>query len=265
MKKVKKIGITFIFLVLVAGIVTAYFMGKNWTIRFKSEMDDFFGEGNWKCISEETKESIMFEKHIYTNSRYGQETYEVPGKYQDWYIQFTNRNGEEEIWRITNHVLKINHDKYSLFSSGRYSSKQAFVAELMDISFGAVSDEIKEEFINSELSEEEAECIGVEMSYHGGNPDPEFYDELFREDWFQVNEISAGNYLTCDLHDFYIYIRTYDYKFEKLTYTQQQHVLDSMERIENKLLEEYGNDASFELYFGEGYRVEYVDGKKQSD
>lgn len=262
MKKVKKIGIVFIVLVLIVGMVVAYLMCRNWTIRFKSEMDDFFGEGNWKSISEETKESIMYERYIHDN-RTG--SYEVPGKYQKWYIQFTNRDGEEEIWYITNHVLKINHDNYGLFSPKRYSSKQAFVAELMDISFGVVSDEIKEEFINSELSEEEAECIEVEMSYHGGNPEPEFYDELFREEWFQVNEISAGNYLSCNLYDFYIYIRTFDYKLEKLTDTQQQHVLDSMESIENRLLEKYGSDASFELYFDEEHQVEYVDGAKQSD
>lgn len=104
-----------------------------------------------------------------------------------------------------------------MFSSKRYSNKQAFVLELMDISCELASEEVFNEIIRNELSENEANCIKVSISYHGGNPNPEFYDKLFNESWFNVDNVSAENFLNCNLHDFYLYIRAFDYKINKLT------------------------------------------------
>ena len=135
--------------------------------------------------------------------------------------------------------------------------------ELMDISFGLVGDEVFEEIILSELTEEEASCIEVIMTYEGGNPMPAFYDALAKEAWFSVNEVTAGDYLKSDLHDFYLYIRAHDYRLEKLSEKEQQNVLDSMEAIAEKLCDRYGEDASFEIYLDDAHKAEYQNGIKQ--
>lgn len=250
----------FIVVVLISCIMN--FINSNWPKRFKSELDQFFGKGNWESISEETKESIIYTKYISVRSApYLSE--EVPGKYTDWNIKFTNKNGDDEIWKITNHALKINNDKYGIFSSKRYSNKQALVLELMDISCGLAADEVLNDIVKDELSENEADCLRVSISYNGGNPKPEFYDELFKQSWFNVKDVTAENFLACDLHDFYIDIFAFDYKVEKLTEQEQQNLFDSMESIERKLLQEYGENASFEIYFDKGHQVEYIDGVKQ--
>ena len=262
MAKLKKYGIIFFICILTISLFVGYYRNKNWTIRFKSELDHFFGKENWKCISEETKESIIYTDYIIVRSN-PTLSGEIPGKYTDWNIKFSNKDGNEEIWEITNHTLKINHDKYGMFSSKRYSNKQAIVLELMDISCGLAGDEIFNDIIKEELSENIANCLRVSISYTGGNPKPEFYDKLFEQPWFNVNNVSAENFLACDLHDFYIDIFAFDYKVKKLSEQEQQTLFDSMKIIERKLLQKYENNASFEIYFDKEHNVEYIDGNKQ--
>lgn len=264
MKKFKLIGILCIAVVVAVGAVSVYLSSQNWTKRYASELDDFFGEGNWTCVDEETKESIIYTDYIIVRSNPALSG-EVPGKFKNWYISFTNRNEEEEVWYITNHVYKINHDEYGVFSGKRYSGRQALTLELMDVSFGMIGDEIMDEVIGSELTKKEASCIEVTMSYDGGNPEPSFYDGLAQQDWFQVNKVTAGDYLAYEAHDFYIQIRAHDYRLEKLTEEQQKNVLNSLEPITRKLCDLYGEDASFWIYFDDAHKVEYRDGEKVED
>ena len=49
---------------------------------------------------------------------------------------------------------------------------------------------------------------------------------------------------------------------EKLSEQEQENVVNSLENIEYRLLEKYGDNASFEIHYDE-YNVEYVDGMKQ--
>lgn len=262
MKKIKNYGIIlFIFIFIIFQFV-CYYKNKNWINRFKSELDQFFGKGNWECISQETKKSIIYTDHIIIRSNTSRSV-EVPGKYTDWNIKFFNKYGNEEIWEITNHTLKINHDKYGIFSSKRYSNKQAFVLELMDISCGLAGDEVFNDIIKDELPENIADCLRISISYTGGNPKPELYDKLFKQSWFNVNNISAENFLACDLYDFYIDIFAFDYKVKKLSKQEQQTLFDSMKTIENKLLQKYGKKASFEIYFDKEHKAKYIDGYKQ--
>ncbi len=77
---------------------------------------------------------MMHDKNItIRNATWSSE--EIPGKFHEWDIAFTNRDGDTEVWTISDHTMKINHDKYWLLSADRYSAKQAFGQELMDISF----------------------------------------------------------------------------------------------------------------------------------
>lgn len=264
MKRLKQFLITLVVIGVVAGAVCGYLAFQNWSIRFSSALDQFFGEGNWECVSEESKTSRMYTE--YYRSRDTRLSEEVPGSYKNWDIMFTKKNGEPEIWTITNHTWKINNDKYGFLSAKRYSAKQALVLELMDISHGLVCDELHMELFQGQLSEQEADCIEIDMMYHGGNPKPKFYDKLWKEEWFNSTDATVAGYLTTELYDFYLYIRVHNYKLEKLTDEEKANVLAGLQKAEQTLLERYGNYASFEIYFGEEQgeeHVEYVDGVKQ--
>ncbi len=177
MKKI--LAVLIVLLILPAGFFTwRYF--NDWTLRYHSELDQFFGKGNWRCVDSEEKESIFASKYVHTASSLGGET--VPETYTDWMIAFQNRDGQEEIWRITNHSLIINHDRYGLFEMNRrLNGKQALTLELMDISFGVAAEENKEDVLLSVLSGAEASCFEVTISWEGGNPEPAFYDDLQQE------------------------------------------------------------------------------------
>lgn len=256
MKKAAVIVVALLVLIAGAGI---YYINIDWTVKFKDELDNFFGENNWEVISEETKESIMYSVTVRNSTGISEQ---VPGKYKNWNIKFKNKYGQDEVWRITNHTYKINNDKYFIFSPKRYSAKQALMLELMDISFSIAGEEAIKDVLVTELTEKELECLRVQISYEGGNPKPEFYTSLAKESWFNINDVSVESYLNNANHDFYLDIFAYNYRVEKLNEDERQHMYNSMENIEKKLLEKYGENADFEIYFAEGYKVKYKDGKK---
>lgn len=262
MKKAKKLGVGIGVVLVVIILGGVYWFLGGWTIRYNSELDDFFGEGNWEVISEEIKKDrkdFTMRENLFGDTTGAKK--EV-GFYRDWYIQFENKDGEEEIWKISNHTYVHNHKKYGFFNSKRYSGKNALTLELMEISFAVVEDEVYEDIIKQGLTDEEAQCIYVNMSYQGGNPSPSFYDDLIEEDWFNIEDISAKNYLATDLYDFYLHIGVHDYKMEQLSEEEQDNVKDSLDNIAERLLEAYGDNASFEIRY-DGYEVEYVDGQEK--
>ena len=100
------------------------------------------------------------------------------------------------------------------------------------------------------------------MSYHNGNPPRSFYDDLAEQEWFNVEGVTAENYLATDLYDFYLYIGVHEYKMENLSEEERENVEDSLDDIEERLLDEFGDNASFEIHYND-FDVEYVDGEKQ--
>ncbi len=253
----KKIGCYVAIVVVLIGIAFGILMKDSWPLRHKSELDQFFGKGNWECIGGEEKESHMYTEYeiCYQNPIWSEE---VPGKYKNWYIVCNNQNGEEELWKLTNHTQKINQDKYGVLSPKRLSSKQALVLELMDISREVVGEEIHNEIVKPLLSDEEASVIKASISYKGGNPKPKFYNELVKKDWFNRNDISAEKFLELHDPDFYIDIRTYDYRLQKLSEEQRQDIFNSIEDIEKKIVETYGKNTKFEIYFDEEHKVKGI-------
>lgn len=105
MKNIKVITITITVLVLIIGLVIGINKYLDWPVRFKNELNKFFGEDKWELIDEETKDSIIYTKY-YSSRNYPSST-EVAGKFKNWYIKYNNN----EIWRITNHAYKINNDE----------------------------------------------------------------------------------------------------------------------------------------------------------
>ena len=148
-----------------------------------------------------------------------------------------------------------------MYSSKRFKARQALTQELMEISFAVVEEEVHNEIVKEGLTEAEAHCIYVNMSYHDGNPQRKFYDKLAKESWFNVGGVTAGNYLSSDLYDFYLIIRIHDYRLQQLSEEEQQNVINSLANIEKRLLETYGENASFEILHAE-YTVKYADGVK---
>lgn len=254
MTTLKKIGIATMFAVFAAMIFFFYYYFQTWPLRFHQELNDFFGKENWNLISIETEESLIYTvTHRTSNEGFKKR----PGRFHNWNILFTNRNGEQEIWSISDHTMKINHDKNWFLSPKRYSARQALTLELMDISFAAASDAIQTDIIQTILPQQEADCLEVDISYRNGNPSPNVYDSLRKEPWFQVNTVTAAHYLETDLYDFYIRIFAHDYKVEKLTKEQQEHLRNSLPDLEQALQNAYQEAADYEIYLGEGYSAEY--------
>lgn len=261
MKKVKTIGFSILLIILMIGIFGVYWLLTNWTIRYRSELDDFFGKGNWEVVSEDIDNSRVYA--VRNNSSWNTYGDGRPRRwYRSWNILCNTENGEEEVWQISNLTYRMNHDRYRILSSKKYTARQALTLELMEISFGVVEEDVHKEIIREGLTDEEAHCVYVDMSYNDGNPPRAFYNKLAKESWFTIEGVTAENYLASDLYDFYLLIRIHDYRLEQLTEQEQENVVNSLENIEERLLDKYGENASFQILYKE-FNVEYVDGVKQ--
>lgn len=128
--------------------------------------------------------------------------------------------------------------------------------ELMQLSFALAGEEVGQQVLGQVLPEEELSCLEVDISYHGGNPTPDFYDDLAGEEWFTSQKAAAACYLESDLYDFYISVRAHDYRVEKLEEGQRQHLLGSLEELCQALEKEYGDNAKYDIYLGEGLTAE---------
>ena len=117
MQKVKKIGGIAIVLLIVAGGFMIYHYFQTWPLRFRSDLDAFFGSGNWEQVSSETKESMIYT--VYHSSSDGLRSGERAGKFHEWNLVFRNRYGEQELWTISDHTMKINHSDHMFLSSER--------------------------------------------------------------------------------------------------------------------------------------------------
>ncbi len=258
MEKRKEIGWIIIGIFVIAAFMAINWLWGNWTLRYEAQLDHFFGEGNWEAVSDDVKQSRVY--RVRTSNSYGGSK-SSPGLYREWDILCKNNQGQEEIWTISNHVYNINKEKHSIFSSKRYKERQALTLELMDISCAVVEEEVHRDIVEEILTPEEAHCVTVSMSYHGGNPKGSFYDKLAAEPWFTMDKVTAGNFLATGLHEFYLLFRIYDYRFSQLSEEKQKNVVASLPEIEKRMLQVYGDYASFEILYDD-FHVEYENGVK---
>ena len=258
MEKRKEIGWIIIGIFVIAAFMAINWLWGNWTLRYKTQLDQFFGEGNWEVVSDDVKQSRVYK--VRTTNSYGGST-SRPGSYREWDILCKNNQGQEEIWTISNHVYKINKEKNSIFSPKRYKERQALTLELMDISCVVVEEEVHKDIVEEMLTPEESHCVTVSMSYHGGNPKGSFYDKLAAEPWFTMDKVTAGNFLATGLHDFYLLFRIHDYRLSQLSEEEQKNVVESLPEIEKRMIQAYGDYASFEILYDD-FHVEYEDGVK---
>ena len=261
MKRLKSIGIFLIVLGVTIILIMTFIKNLNWVNRFDTELDRFFGEGNWEYIDKETKRSAAIKERFYSRNT-SIRNRQSHGTYTNWYISFTNKYGEKEEWYISNYLYKINKTKNDVFSTKRLTRKQAFYIELMDIALYSASKDIFNEFFKDELTESEAASIDIAI-YESGKLNPEFINSLMKEQWFTIHNVTADDFLFNDLQEFYIHIRGPDYKVEKLTEQERKNVLEALNRIESRLVEKYGDHASFEIIFDGEQIVEYRNGQKQ--
>lgn len=142
-----------ILVLILAGFAAGWYYMRTWPLRFHGELDQFFGAGNWKTVSEQTKESMMYSDYIIVRSAPSLSG-ERAGRFHEWDIAFTNQDGEQELWIVSDHTLKINNDEHWFpLDPERYTARQALGQEMMEISFAMAGDQIHKEILQEFLPE----------------------------------------------------------------------------------------------------------------
>ena len=245
---------------IVAGFVAGWFVLRAWPLRFHRELDQFFGAGNWESVSEETKRSMMFDEYLAVRSTGYSDS--VDGRFHEWNIAFTNREGETELWTISDHTLKINnHDHWFPLDPERYTARQALGQELMELAFDMAGEQAQEDILGDILTDGERACLDVEISFRGGWPNGDLYTELLNEPWFNIQELDAEKFLQSNLYDFYVDVFAYDYRVDDLGEMEQEHLYRSLGDIEQALRAAFGDYVDYDIYLGEGYSAEYTGSK----
>lgn len=247
-----KIPVILVILVAVFVFVGWYCL-RSWPIRFHGTLDDFFGNGNWQTVSEETKGSIIFKRWNALTKR------EQEGKFHEWNIAFQNQAGETEVWTISDHTLKINHkENWFPLDADRYTARQALGQELLWIALDVAGEEVRTETLGTVLPEKELGCLAVDISFLDGLPDGAVYSRLLEEPWFNVRDANAERFLQSDQYSFYVDVFAHDYRVDDLSEAEQRHLYDSLSAIEQTLKNTYGAQVDYEIYLGDGYRSESV-------
>lgn len=245
---------------IVAGFVAGWFVLRTWPLRFHRELDQFFGAGNWESVSEETKRSMMFDEYLAVRGTGYSDS--VDGRFHEWNIAFTNREGETELWTISDHTLKINnHDHWFPLDPERYTARQALGQELMELAFDMAGEQAQEDILGDILTDGERACLDVEISFRDGWPNGDLYTELLNEPWFNIQELDAEKFLQSDLYDFYVDVFAYDYRVDDLSEMEQEHLYRSLGDIEQALRAAFGDYVDYDIYLGEGYSAEYTGSK----
>lgn len=246
-------------IVIIVIIFIFILFGRNWPLRFKKEFDNFFGEKNWEIVDKKTEKTRLYKEISHTRDL---PEVEKDGKYKKWSVKF-NKDTQEYIYEISDLTYNLNHRKYNIFQLSKlYSKRQALILEFMDISMDIASDNLYNEVIKTNLSENQSNCFNVEILYNNGNLSPKFYNKLVNESWFNIQDSDVSHYLDTNLYEFYIEIKAYDYKFNKLSDKEKQEVYDKIEIIEKELLDRYKDNASFEVWVDSEHIIEYKNGVK---
>ncbi|NLW52939.1 MAG: hypothetical protein GXY87_06225 [Tissierellia bacterium] len=182
-------------------------------------------------------------------------TEKVPGKYQDWNIQFKDKDGNDQVWKISNLAQRLNNKKRLIFSPNYLSSKKALGFELMELTWHVTGEEVRQKVLNEVMTKKQADVFDVQISYSGGNPPTSLYGKIWEQDWFNINKVTAKDYLETDLFDFFIDIKTYDYRLAKLSETEQQEIRDSLDEIINKITDIYGPNTSYRIFIDQENQI----------
>ena len=245
---------------IVAGFVAGWFVLRTWPLRFHRDLDQFFGAGNWESVSEETKRSMMFDEYLAVRGTGYSDS--VDGRFHEWNIAFTNREGETELWTISDHTLKINnHDHWFPLDPERYTARRALGQELMELAFDMAGEQAQEDILGDILTDGERACLDVEISFRGGWPNGDLYTELLNEPWFNIQELDAEKFLQSNLYDFYVDVFAYDYRVDDLGEMEQEHLYRSLGDIEQALRAAFGDYVDYDIYLGERYSAEYTGSK----
>ena len=250
-----------ILVLILAGFAAGWYYMRTWPLRFHGELDQFFDAGNWKTVSEQTKESMMYSDYIIVRSAPSLSG-ERAGRFHEWDIAFTNQDGEQELWIVSDHTLKINNDEHWFpLDPERYTARQALGQELMELAFDMAGEQAQEDILGDILTDGERACLDVEISFRGGWPNGDLYTELLNEPWFNIQELDAEKFLQSDLYDFYVDVFAYDYRVDDLSEMEQEHLYRSLGDIEQALRAAFGDYVDYDIYLGEGYSAEYTGSK----
>jgi len=250
------ISIGFIF---VAVFFLCNYMG-NWPQRYSKEFDKFFGnDWTYEKLPDKYDEHLGYTRY----GRYGSR-HQVGTRVLNWGVDTANGS-----YIITNHAHRYNQQTKNWFNCKRRSAKESLWYEFLDIALIKCSYDMEWEYVTNVLGEEYCDAIRVDVDYKS-NPTVGFLHYLAQSDWLTI-DTTVDELMGCEKQGFEIYISLYDYKYEKLNATQRRNVEEWFYSMEEILLERFGGNATFTLYYGPDdnddskWRVEYKNGEKQGE
>ena len=232
---------------LVIGVILAAAQYMHiWPLRFRKDLDAYFGEGKWEWVSPDKMEDYRHD--IYQRvPNDSSSCLSDSGKHHIWYIAFQDPEGQRWMWRMTDHTYYVSmHHRGAL---GGFSARDGMTAELMELSFRRGSLVLSQKILKDVLSQEELNCLRFEVSYRGGNPGRALYEQLRQEPWFDSGHLKE--YLNWDYHDFYLNIYPYNHRIDRLPEETREHLLGSLSQVESALQSSLGEYCDYKVHLGQ--------------
>lgn len=123
-KKVTGILHIAVVLAIIGFIIYLCIARGSYPIRFKENLNELLGEGNWTVMDKESKTTSMLKEY----SEYG----DTNGDYDKWYIAYKDENNSEQMLVLNNLTHKVSAQKRSIFSSKYVSDEKCFGMNIYD-------------------------------------------------------------------------------------------------------------------------------------
>lgn len=232
---------------VIAGVLGAAHYAHMWPLRFQNELDAYFGEGKWEWVSSEDTEEYRHDIYWRVPNNPTQCS-PGAGKHHSWYIAFEDPTGQKWMWRMTDHIYYVTMHHRGAFSG--FSARDGITAELMDLSFRRGCCLLSRKTLGQVLSQEELNCLRIEVSYRGGNPGHPLYEKMRQQPWFDSGHLKE--YLSWDYHDFYLNIYPYNHRTDRLSPELQAHLLSSLPQVEAALQQALGEEhCDYKVHLGQ--------------
>ena len=245
--------------ILIIGVVlsTAQYM-HIWPLRFRRDLDAYFGKGNWEWVSPDRIEDYRYD--IYQRvPNYSPNCFPDSGKHHIWYIAFQDPDGQKWMWRMTDHVYYVTMHRSGALSG--FSAHDGLTAELSALSFKRGCHILSQKYLSEVLSQEELNCLRFEVSYRGGNPGHALYEELRQQPWFDSGHMKE--YLNWDFQDFYLHIYPYNHRIERLSPEARAHLFSSLPQVEAVLKQALGEEyCDYKIQLGQDSQGNPIHGER---
>ena len=239
-RKVASVSILAI-LVIITVVVVTIVRALNWSHRYEKQFDRFFG--NWALVAYGRVDGGIY-GYDFEDDLTHAELFGNPIKYRTYYIGCLSDDNVDFVYRISDMAYRVD--------SSKYSKDQILIRELYECARYKAQSEIRDVV----LADLNLDDTYVDVRLLSDRLNGDFYDWLWLQDWFNIDDITPDDLLSLHQYGYNIEV---EYVVDKsvLSSEEMNELQDVCKSTESRLVNLYGDDIVLTTRVSDGQSVLY--------